>query len=978
MTFAFACSILAFGQAVSPATSAVENDADDVVHLSPFVVTTERAEFGYIAKETVAGNRLRADIKDVGASIDALTNDLLDDIGAWNSQDALKIVANVATYEGSVDGGDVTNDAQWFNTNYYSRGFATGSQRVDFFPRLMVPIDRFSTESLTFSRGPNAILIGVGSPGGSIGSTSKRPNLGKNRLSVAYTMDSYESSRGEFDLNTVLVKRHLALRVAGVSQERNTYKKPALDGYGGVFGAITWRPFRYTTVTANYEEGVRRRYLDINNIFYDAYTPWVLAGRPTVNWQTGEGQNATGIGNYTSSSASGLGNYSTGHNLVYIEGGDGKVQDWMNMARSAHWQSATAAAADNSLMPFVSFTEDTNLLQMPDGTQWRLDLTKNLYGSRAYHRTEYRNMTAFIEQQLFRGMSLELAANKHESEYAFDGQGWGSGATRTIYVDPNELLPDGTANPHVGQPYIEDTSMEDTRQKWELKNYRATLVYDFSLEKLFGRFGLGKHRLMGLYENNREDTWFAVGRYLNTTPLAGFSTQLNNAQNALRRRWYLSPGAEVYQSDGNLNGADLGAGINIDTVMAQQAPRRSINKTESFVGAIQSNFLRSQAGYYRLTGLFGYRRDKLDQQSMTFTRNAANNFDGDYTDWNSAMQSGTWNDATKTKVNTKTYSVVVRPFQRIGLSYNYSDIFVSGAANAGDIFGNPLRPTYGETQDWGVKVDLWDGRIFGSLTYFETSQRDVTTQLPASMMDYANRIWNTIDAARVLNTSLNRFYRDDSTDGLEFALSGNIGRAIRVRLTAGQQKTTITKYAGEVVDYINQNWAEWQEHRNEYLVTQNAAARTVGEAADVYKQNVADARAIIGKRGSNSREYNANFNINYTFQKTFLKGLTAGVDLRWKSESIIGYKRLDNGELDINSPYRGPAEFRMNLNVGYGRRLWKNKVHWDIRLYIYNVLDEEEMQPRRAVDSGVGHAPFILERYTVEPRSWQIRTSFTF
>ncbi|AWI10223.1 hypothetical protein [Ereboglobus luteus] len=975
----FAGTLFSFGQ-MSPnaAKSATTPGDDEIVELSPFVVSVERSESGYMAKETVAGNRLRADIKDVGASIDALTNELLDDIGAWNAQDALKVVANLATFEGSVDSGDVINDSQWFNTNYYSRGFATGSQRVDFFPRLMVPIDRFSTESLTFSRGPNAILIGVGSPGGSIGSTSKRPNLGKNRLSVAYTTDKYGSSRGEFDLNTVLLKRNLAVRVAGVSQNRKTYKQPSLDGFDSLYGAVTWRPFRHTSLTVNYEEGARRRYLDINNAFYDAYTPWVLAGCPTVNWMTGEGQNDTGKGNFTASAASGLGNYSTAHNLVYVEGGDGKVQDWMNMARSAHWQSSTAAAADNSLIPFVSFTEDSNLLEMPDGTQWRLDLTKNLYGDRAYHRTDYKNMSAFLEQQLFRGMSLELAANKHISEYMFDGQGWGSGATRTIYVDPNELLPDGSPNPHVGQPYIEDSSMEDTRQKWELKNYRATLVYDFSLEELFGKFGLGRHRLMGLYENNREDNWFAVGRYVNTTPLTGFNTQINNAQNALRRRWYLSPGAEVYQSDGNLVGVDVGTGVNIDKVMAQQAPRRSITETESFVGAIQSNFVRTKAGYYRLTALYGYRRDILDQKSMTFARNAVNGFDGDYTNWSSAIQSGTWNPRTRTRVGTKTYSFVLRPFQRVGLTYNYSDIFVSGAANAGDIFGNALRPTYGETKDWGVKIDLWEGRIFASFTYFETAQRDVTTQLPASMMDYANRIWNTIDSTKVLNTSLNRFYRDDSTDGIEFALVGNIGKAVRMRLTVGQQKTTITKYASEVVDYINQNWAVWQENRNVILTVTNAAARTVGDAANVYKQNVADARAIIGKRGSNSREWNSNFNVNYTFQKGWFKGVTAGVDMRWKSRSIIGYQRMNNGELDIHNAYYGPAEFKMNMNVGYGRRLWNNKVHWDIRLYVYNVLDNDDLQPRRAVDSGVNHAAFILERYTQEPRTFQIRSSLTF
>ncbi len=964
-----------------PRETFLEDDEDAVVNLSPFVVAAADSESGYIAKETVAGNRLRANVKDVGASIDVLTADLLDDLGAWNVNDALEAVANVTTYQGNIDGNDPDNNAQWFGTYYYSRGFVSNTQLVDFFPRLMMPIDRFSTESLTFSRGPNAILVGIGSPGGSVGATSKRPRFDRHRTSVTFGTDSFGTLRGEFDSNVPLIKGKAAIRVAGVSQERHNYKDPSLDAVDALYGSLSLRPFPSTTVTANFEKGNRRRFLDINNIIYDAYTPWAEAGRPTVNFLTGAGQNSAGKGNFSSSAGSGLSVYTSSPSLVYVEGADGMVQDWRRMARSASWANSAVFPADSNVISRTSFNEDNNVLQLADGSRWHLDLDKNLFGPQAYHRTDYESASVFVEQKVTSDLSVELAANQHDAWYDFNDQGWGGGSIRTIYVDPNELLPDGSPNPHVGQPYLEDQVLEDTRELHETRDYRATAVYDLDLDdrKIFRSFGFGRHRLMALYENRRDDGYFAVGRTVNTTPLAGFNSQINNTQNALRRRYYLTPEAPVYESDGYLDGVNVGPGINIDTVMAQQPPRRSVDKTESYVAAAQSNFLYSKDGYHRLTTLYGFRRDRLDQQAMSFERAANGGFVGDYRDWASAVQSGTWNPAAKTTADSETYSVVFRPHQRIGLSYNYSDIFTAGATNFNDVFGNLTRPTYGETEDYGIKIDLWNGQIFGSLTYFETSQVDAQFSAPFDLRDYANRIWETIPngASRVLPAQF-RTYRDDATQGFELSLIGDLGKSFRARLTAGQSRTEVSKYADEVVGYIAQNRAEWRQFADLPLSSPIGSVGTVGQAIDAYEQAVADTRAIVGKKSANSREYNLNFNANYSFTEGFVKGASLGGNIRWVSKSIIGYARRDDGNLEVDQPYYGPDTFTLSLNTGYGRRIMGGKVDWDLRLYVFNVLDSDDIQPRRAVDSGVNHAPLILERYTQAPRSLQVRTTFSF
>ncbi|MBM3844128.1 MAG: hypothetical protein FJ397_12865, partial [Verrucomicrobia bacterium] len=63
--------------------------ADDVpVTLSPFVVE-EAQDRGYAATSTLAGTRLRTDLRDVGAAISVVTSQFLLDTGSTNARDFL-------------------------------------------------------------------------------------------------------------------------------------------------------------------------------------------------------------------------------------------------------------------------------------------------------------------------------------------------------------------------------------------------------------------------------------------------------------------------------------------------------------------------------------------------------------------------------------------------------------------------------------------------------------------------------------------------------------------------------------------------------------------------------------------------------------------------------------------------------------------------------------------------------------------------
>src|SRR5665213_755821 len=76
-------------QTVSPAPTRADvttskpssNIDDEAIVLSPFEVTA-RKDTGYQATETLAGTRIRTDLKDVASSIQVVTKEFMQDVGA--------------------------------------------------------------------------------------------------------------------------------------------------------------------------------------------------------------------------------------------------------------------------------------------------------------------------------------------------------------------------------------------------------------------------------------------------------------------------------------------------------------------------------------------------------------------------------------------------------------------------------------------------------------------------------------------------------------------------------------------------------------------------------------------------------------------------------------------------------------------------------------------------------------------------------
>ncbi len=266
-----ACAVaLAFGGGfaraqTAPATPAVAPDQADVVTLSPFVTTANHDE-GYTAKNTLAGTRVRTDLKDVGAAISVFTSKFLQDTNSTNVEQlfvyatGMEVNGQGGNYLGRGDGTYLTStDVNQTSNSTRIRGLDNADNTRDFFLSA-IPLDSYDVSRVDVQRGPNSILFGIGSPAGIYNSTLNTAMF-RNAQKVQFTFGSFGSTRGSGDFNFVLLPKQLAVRLDLVDDDTHYREDPAYRRSKRLFGTAKWDPAvlnrgaAHTSITANFETG---------------------------------------------------------------------------------------------------------------------------------------------------------------------------------------------------------------------------------------------------------------------------------------------------------------------------------------------------------------------------------------------------------------------------------------------------------------------------------------------------------------------------------------------------------------------------------------------------------------------------------------------------------------------------------------------------------------------------------------------------
>ncbi|OAM91938.1 TonB-dependent receptor plug domain-containing protein [Termitidicoccus mucosus] len=265
--------------------------------LSPFEVDATR-EKGYFAENTLAGSRMRTNIADLGAAITVVTKQQLEDTASLDVNDVFRYELGTegsSTYTPSVltskgDGpADVIAGASFGTSPVAStnatanrvRGLGSPSFALNYYQAIaQIPFDSYNANSVEINRGANSMLFGMGSPAGIVNMSMAQAEIGKNKAQVQIRIDDRGSERASLSFNKTLIAGKLAIYGALLYNDQQFERKPSYDITRRQYGAITYKPFKSTKLTASIEGYSNDNNRPNNYTPIDGVSVWRNAGSP--------------------------------------------------------------------------------------------------------------------------------------------------------------------------------------------------------------------------------------------------------------------------------------------------------------------------------------------------------------------------------------------------------------------------------------------------------------------------------------------------------------------------------------------------------------------------------------------------------------------------------------------------------------------------------------------------------------------------
>lgn len=594
-------------------TASSDSSGDETIKLSPFVVGAAM-DHGYVATSSMAGTRLNTSLKEIPASISTVTKDMMNDLGAYNSQELLTYTlgTEVSGPYGSFSGASVAPGtlAQDYVDRSFApltrvRGLAPADNTRDFF-LTSIPWDGFNTDRVEINRGPNAMLFGTGSPAGIINQTTILPEFGKSANDVTFEYGRFGSARAQLDNNTVLLHHQLAIRTALKYSNDRFMQREAHIRDKRAFIAVAYRPYQLTTIRANFEEGRQESVKPEWRPPFDlGITHWFDLGKPAYDPTTGQ-TTLTGTWNQQAAPVGALNpDGSTNHNLIRGSGAFGSdfpnliftQPDQLGIVGPALYTNAFAGGLAGVQAITNRGPGNIALQFLPDSRTYEVVEHAGQVGGSNYNEQEISDPRIFdfyhhaldgqnkpegaiwhvgtvsLEQLLpdrNGGIALDYHSETVHSSFsnAFNGANLGLG------VDINTKLLDGSPNPNFGRPLFASSNWTtETLEKRTDK--RATAFYTFELKDTgpeWLRRLVGTHTLTGNIDDSTYYTVTTGGRTL----VAGPEWVLENPNVAADAKIHTPPiytitnGAQRQLDDivyvGNSTAGDNAYGMNIQPV----------------------------------------------------------------------------------------------------------------------------------------------------------------------------------------------------------------------------------------------------------------------------------------------------------------------------------------------------------------------------------------------------------------------------
>lgn len=594
-------------QTPAPATSptATPETDEEIFELSPFEVSADQ-DAGYVATSTLAGTRIRTDLKDVGSAITVITKEFLTDIGATDSGSLLQYTTNaevagtLGTYAGLGNGSSVDEGGNLRVPGGAQRvrGLAAADNTRDFF-LTDIPWDAYNVDRHDIQRGANSILFGLGSPAGIVNSSLNGAGF-RNGGSVEYRFDQWGSQRATLDVNQMLIKNVLAVRLDGLWSEQKYQQKQAFQDDTRVFGAIRFDPqlfkdtsFR-TSIKVKYENGEIKANRPRTVPPQDSITPWFR------NIDTSSLYGGMSKRSYDNTYP--LGSALQNDHPYLTTGGINQQQPvWFIDGQTSQLHRIYAGYINNGARnnAGVRGSTSTSLIGQRYSEQFLGLNSLSAYATAArlpgYQFGQYRNATLLDPTVFDFYNNLIDGPNKREWEdwdaynidlsqtafddrlgvqLTFDRQKYNRGnenllGNPTLNIDILRNFQDLSPNPNFGRPYImggpgSGNSYESDRKYKRASVFGEVRSRDF-LDSDFLVKLLGKHRFNGVYSGESYATENRSWRmYANSREWAGYWNQNTGNTSDFKDR---PPVAIIYLGS-SIAGRDTASGAYVPGITA--------------------------------------------------------------------------------------------------------------------------------------------------------------------------------------------------------------------------------------------------------------------------------------------------------------------------------------------------------------------------------------------------------------------------
>jgi len=958
-----------FAQVAPPPAAPAAPTSPEIIELSPFVVNAS-ADVGYQAGNTTSGSRLNTSLKDTSAPITVFTPELISDFGLTNLDDVLKYATNSEKdFEDSNAGFNAPSSrtSAAATPPFRNRGQAA-SFGVDFIESA-VPVDLYSIDRIELSSGPNSVLFGLGAAGGTVALTSKRANLDREREHFKFTSGTFNFSRFEGDVNYVLKKKVLALRLNGLILNREGWRTWDFEDARRLAIGLAYKPFKKTTVYANWEGGTYAKHTDWQWPAADAIKLWVASGRPIKDGFTAATDAVVGITRI-----------GTAPRWTFFD------NNGTTLNLNGELQSAPTnpdAAGNYLVLPFSFMPPNTG--SGGPGSK----LVGNL-----------RNYNFRVEQQ-WRGFVFEGAY--FHTENRAKANGWSvPGNNLAIRGDPNLTIADpATAvaqiNPYAGRFYMENNWRPDFTNTTN-DVFRITGAYEIKLGKWWGTHSLAGLLESGKYLSDRNVTTEILVNQ-DFVPIAN-ATNPENGNNTVNRRHYLTEGAYAtyYQSSPEEFLRPFTVGANTYSsryvTLNQNSPAYDYKLTDSAMLATQSSWFNR-----RLITTLGYRLDRQKLKNVNIARVTAD-------DPRVILREklvGEWAIIPGQYVNsvfdakTFTAGAVYHLHPRFSVFANFSNNAGAPRLNTTVLPGGLGPMTKGNSKDYGFMIDvLGDDRYFLRFTKYDTTFLHDTPIQPGTndfRVNNAAILDSLVAAGRVTEADVTPWRVNFGAFSIDVFSKGYEAEFVA---NATKNLTIISKFS-----YSDRNRSNFfseghpfYENFKAYLATINTAGNIVNgariNAATVNGTTVADTITwtdfFLDDTEDNqlqpfaNRPYKFSTNVRYRFTQGRLKGLDVGGAYTFASDNFMQKDRrtvLNDGVTpnpELNKYYYGNLSENWDFFASYKTKIDWRKSTLTLQVNVRNAFNQSRVLPGKYSNDFIG-----IRRVLVgDPRTIRVSADINF